>query len=183
MLIVNHTRNLFQSTPLMRGETLNAHGYKLDTDISIHSPHARGDFNQLYGIARQFHFNPLPSCEGRLDAYCPAIIAVIISIHSPHARGDDTDIKHARRSIISIHSPHARGDKCSEYQIVESEDFNPLPSCEGRQRATPIPMGFPVDFNPLPSCEGRPNGRVFIKLIKISIHSPHARGDDLAKGT
>ena len=34
-------------------------------------------------------------------------------------------------------------------------------------------------FNPLPSCEGRPVLRRQIKLRRsISIHSPHARGDD-----
>ena len=33
----------FQSTPLMRGETLVEHKLPLHREISIHSPHARGD--------------------------------------------------------------------------------------------------------------------------------------------
>ena len=35
----------FQSTPLMRGETLFIYDLLAYHDISIHSPHARGDVN------------------------------------------------------------------------------------------------------------------------------------------
>ena len=55
----------FQSTPLMRGETWMDYIHFLDSAISIHSPHARGDLARLK----------------RLEARK-------ISIHSPHARGD-----------------------------------------------------------------------------------------------
>ena len=55
----------FQSTPLMRGETrLRLDVIQTET-ISIHSPHTRGDVQQVV------HMHIL-----------------IISIHSPHARGD-----------------------------------------------------------------------------------------------
>ena len=56
---------LFQSTPLMRGETRVEPKNRVLTLISIHSPHARGD--QLVALS---------PCLG------------LISIHSPHARGD-----------------------------------------------------------------------------------------------
>ena len=82
----------------------------LTHDISIHSPHARGDFRSL-SKAR----------------------TAKISIHSPHARGDPRGISPPSRETlfqstplmrgetwiyiranrqypISIHSPHARGD-------------------------------------------------------------------------
>ena len=79
----------FQSTPLMRGETSERHVRFRGLQISIHSPHARGD-----GVV----------VERVLDG--------AISIHSPHARGDATPA-HATPAAehISIHSPHARGDK------------------------------------------------------------------------
>ena len=57
--------SIFQSTPLMRGETSRLLFFCVVQTISIHSPHARGD-----ALAQ--------ACEPE-----PAI-----SIHSPHARGD-----------------------------------------------------------------------------------------------
>ena len=78
---------IFQSTPLMRGETaffwearisfkISIHSPHARGDvqrvifdefipISIHSPHARGDLNAIKNTSIFFHFNPLPSCEGR----------------------------------------------------------------------------------------------------------------------
>ena len=102
---------------------------------------------------------------------------------------------------ISIHSPHARGDDGRLRRRFENENFNPLPSCEGRRLAALVDVQ-PVDFNPLPSCEGRPasllpfassaafqstplmRGETFFLQFRrgtrsISIHSPHARGDGL----
>ena len=169
---------LFQSTPLMRGETSTATAKAPNADISIHSPHARGDRVPVPmrgrwrtisihsphargddadadGRTRGGHFNPLPSCEGRL--YCstrmltPANFNPLpscegrpyaaldwltggpISIHSPHARGDKERRARAFGSLqISIHSPHARGDKLYTSLSCSALYFNPLPSCEGR---------------------------------------------------
>ena len=55
----------FQSTPLMRGETIIFDEFVAKANISIHSPHARGDKNYRFGYYSNFDFNPLPSCEGR----------------------------------------------------------------------------------------------------------------------
>ena len=54
--------------------------------------------------------------------------------------------------------------------------FNPLPSCEGRPTCSTASTSTPY-FNPLPSCEGRLEEWIEIVKKKISIHSPHARGD------
>ena len=103
-------------------------------------------------------FNPLPSCEGRRGA--------------------------------------GAGQR-------DHQNFNPLPSREGRRDDRKSILDI-INFNPLPSCEGRPHGR--FKTIAdnpfqstpltrgetrikkhehrdqcISIHSPHARGDDDGK--
>ena len=55
----------FQSTPLMRGETRLQRCNLVLRQISIHSPHARGDGAVRPPGAHGEHFNPLPSCEGR----------------------------------------------------------------------------------------------------------------------
>ena len=146
----------FQSTPLMRGETCPPCGR----------------------LAAAEHFNPLPSCEGRPSLQRikmksskfqstplmrgetrgprkPIYARMYISIHSPHARGDDGMEWIAAGKSISIHSPHARGDPHSLAYHLPRENFNPLPSCEGRLILPPI---LRAQFS-------------------ISIHSPHARGD------
>ena len=58
--------NGFQSTPLIRGETVYC----------------------VYNQNDLANFNPLPSYEGRQGVVSPAPPAVHISIHSPHTRGD-----------------------------------------------------------------------------------------------
>ena len=136
---------LFQSTPLMRGETHRCCGILQGHAISIHSPHARGD-----------------SCTEN------SCLHLLISIHSPHARGDSlpelsTERQYRFQSTpltrgetmetpisseeisISIHSPHARGDRMSSSLLIVLSHFNPLPSREGRpqardQRSSPKPF-------------------------------------------
>ena len=147
---------LFQSTPLMRGETDYSEGVKTEVSISIHSPHARGDGKRLILVDD----------------------SIVISIHSPHARGDNGLNSVLASSLISIHSPHARGDTATitiskgikPFQstplmrgetasgrpcVALHRDFNPLPSCEGRQKINRRSANT-GHFNPLPSCEGRP---------------------------
>ena len=126
----------FQSTPLMRGETAYKVFQRYHNYISIHSPHARGDLDNMLGL-----------------------LVDDISIHSPHARGDG-----------GLHASWA-------FKI----HFNPLPSCEGRPATKPQPISQ-YHFNPLPSCEGRPVVKRIMRYeLQISIHSPHARGDNLAQ--
>ena len=60
----------FQSTPLMRGETRHIDKRGDGDVISIHSPHARGDFTHWLGQEM-----------------------IPISIHSPHTRGDPTTLQ------------------------------------------------------------------------------------------
>ena len=111
----------FQSTPLMRGETTWEITRADIGDISIHSPHARGDGRPNRTTKRYYpfqstplmrgetrvralrdlllrHFNPLPSCEGRLFIRANALA---------------------------------------------SDDFNPLPSCEGRREPAKLHCAIP----------------------------------------
>ena len=123
---------VFQSTPLMRGETAAAISLLHLHCISIHSPHARGDLHRGYGQKAQSHFNPLPSCEGRLGAF-------LLLDHG---------------ASISIHSPHARGDGCCGTSSVQVSVFQSTPLMRGETPRKDIRIAF-VYFNPLPSCEGR----------------------------
>ena len=167
--------------------------------ISIHSPHARGDSTRGSIVVVKNYFNPLPSCEGRPDA-AMLLVRRCIFQSTPLMRGE-TDCRSTwrRKSSISIHSPHARGDGTNGLASSRQNDFNPLPSCEGRLVKDKCLMRQRY-FNPLPSCEGRLNRirgarrlcafqstplmrgetvrrPVYRRLIPISIHSPHARGD------
>ena len=151
----------------------------LNTDISIHSPHARGDVNCRQRVARHGLFQSTPLMRGETPLIGSEKVALkfqstplmrgetilrpelhahdCISIHSPHARGDAPGVLLLRRFIkISIHSPHARGDHLARLSRCTHGNFNPLPSCEGRLTAF----------------------RLSRQVQAISIHSPHARGDN-----
>ena len=146
--------------------------------ISIHSPHARGDV--IWILGQSIHvsdFNPLPSCEGRLKVSASALFPANISIHSPHARGDRFGEYKEVDVAISIHSPHARGDRRTESSCRRCHNFNPLPSYEGRRQSSIIRQPI-VKFQSTPLMRGE-TGRPKSCLSKthISIHSPHARGD------
>ena len=115
--------------------------FTANQDISIHSPHARGDTCLKSLIYMVNDFNPLPSCEGRRYGCAVCLFCKRISIHSPHARGDRMD---EGREGIRNH-------------------FNPLPSCEGRHLLQEF-FKRHIDFNPLPSCEGRQHKPLKIRL-------------------
>ena len=172
----------FQSTPLMRGETRGESRYFLLYKISIHSPHARGD---------------------KRASLLKSLLQ--ISIHSPHARGD------ASSRVVIVHQnyfnplPSCEGRRWEILHNAHLQYFNPLPSCEGRLVSHMVLTRI-FYFNPLPSCEGRPcalpsvsaeqvfqstplmRGETVLDLhragwSRISIHSPHARGDLTARLT
>ncbi len=124
------------------------------------------------------YFNPLPSCEGR-HTFGTAMHWLELFQYTPLMRGETLQFAKVRVHMrISIHSPHARGDgKVLRVNLCE-EDFNPLPSCEGRLKPYSV-LSNGENFNPLPSCEGRQGDAKASDsgLKAISIHSPHARGD------
>ena len=149
-------RPLFQSTPLMRGETCAPPAKRL----------------------LPADFNPLPSCEGR-----PATIKQCIKQKrfqsTPLMRGETRMLCRCLNLHYRFQStPLMRGETVrSVVSGIYSSNFNPLPSCEGRRfpvrldfdrrtfQSTPLMRGETprdmsqfvamADFNPLPSCEGR----------------------------
>ena len=146
---------LFQSTPLMRGETISIPPFRQCKFISIHSPHARGDVFRRRAQYILCYFNPLPSCEGRRHSVATSLISLIISIHSPHARGDAMLAFHDFREFYFNPLPSCEGRRSASTRTAHRwSNFNPLPSCEGRPRRAQTAAAS-RDFNPLPSCEGR----------------------------
>ena len=147
---------LFQSTPLMRGET-----------------------GRLFlSIDGQGNFNPLPSCEGRLKKITGGDQIMHISIHSPHARGDIFVLGgECYQYRISIHSPHARGDM-QDYLADREQEIISIHSPHARGDVIFLPTGHSNRISiHSPHARGDNGIQGYGRKINISIHSPHARGD------
>ena len=147
----------FQSTPLMRGETVSVVIQRSAASISIHSPHARGDGTCESKRSDAGAFQSTPLMRGE-TIHTHGNIGVTSFQSTPLMRGEtQRGTIYSSRYIISIHSPHARGDRFADRKQFIQSHFNPLPSCEGRPRLVEAKQ---IDDN-------------------ISIHSPHARGDSI----
>ena len=165
---------LLQSTSLLRGKTGTCPVHQPSFHASIHFPLAREDApasqqksfqaplqstsllrgNDKHPVVPDPFwngFNPLPSCEGRLQSI-PTIVENIPA---------------------SIHFPLAREDSPSKHQIGIVISFNPLPSCEGRlqlQAAFSLSKKASIHF---PLARGRlfdaDNDNTFVKLQSTSL--------------
>ena len=131
----------------------------------------------------------------RLKDYC-------ISIHSPHARGDAPPSSGGQARAVFQSTPLMRGETASATAAsAATSDFNPLPSCEGRRlrqhgglapipfQSTPLMRGETAmssvlkyrwtEFQSTPLMRGETGGiSTMPPAAAISIHSPHARGDN-----
>ena len=146
---------LFQSTPLMRGET------------SAGSPAWR----------HRPHFNPLPSCEGRPSAGYFFVPVSTISIHSPHARGDLTMLQ--RRNLLDQFqsTPLMRGETWAVNHLFTIFRFQSTPLMRGETQSS-TRRQTPEAFQSTPLMRGETRSGVHVfPFPGISIHSPHARGD------
>ena len=124
---------LFQSTPLMRGETPRVDWQTCTKNDFNPLPSCEGRRHRLPFCANPQNFNPLPSCEGRLSSW-RRFPASNQFQSTPLMRGETPPGCAPRRGKhISIHSPHARGDENDTAFPCPAEYFNPLPSCEGRR--------------------------------------------------
>ena len=123
-------------------------------NISIHSPHARGD--AALGFDWTLFF---------------------ISIHSPHARGDTRSNGNVWLQKISIHSPHARGDSAALFSSFDAVAFQSTPLMRGRPPSSFAPSVDASISIHSPHARGDDIGYRMAEINGISIHSPHARGD------
>ena len=145
---------LFQSTPLMRGETL-AYRPALRFSRFQSTPLMRGETIIQGEPLETVVFQSTPLMRGETDGPTASVWGIITFQSTPLMRGE-TYTRHGRKRDrpISIHSPHARGDLHFRLSHCQSRYFNPLPSCEGRPD-WPCWARRNSNFNPLPSCEGR----------------------------
>ena len=103
---------IFQSTPLMRGETKGLKRARM-TRAFQSTPLMRGEtYSTSKAAADAYNFNPLPSCEGRLLPI-PFFCTTLKFQSTPLMRGET-------RALLDI--------------LPVVKHFNPLPSCEGRRR-------------------------------------------------
>ena len=121
--------------------------------ISIHSPHTRGDSALRCWAIPCVNFNPLPSHEGRRGKRL--LRAKKDKFQStPLTRGETETLRDAGViETISIHSPHTRGDSIRPFCPLYSDNFNPLPSHEGRRKA-PVPAKIALQFQSTPLTRG-----------------------------
>ena len=97
--------------------------------------------------------------RGETNLFSSTFNVIAISIHSPHARGDDEIIDGLRIAHISIHSPHARGDLTVDAVAYSLDAFQSTPLMRGETFAATQTRKESQNFNPLPSCEGRHDKR------------------------
>ena len=79
--------------------------------VSIHAPHARGDFETALNRDLLLEFQSTPLMRG-----------------ATWSKSKTFDTQQ-----VSIHAPHARGDIITPINVAMTIGFNPRPSCEGRQ--------------------------------------------------
>ena len=144
----------------MRGATRDANLAKSASEVSIHAPHARGDFTSTRSSSFQRCFNPRPSCEGRQPAAREGGRRSMFQ-STPLMRGAT---RHTLYNVpcvnVSIHAPHARGDMW----------ISSLRSMARLFQSTPLMRGATAS----PGCRGT--------RCRVSIHAPHARGDLVLSG-
>ncbi len=125
-------------------------------------------------------FNPRPSCEGRPKPSSPRLSMPSFQ-STPLMRGATRRRQGAGHGrAVSIHAPHARGDARRDGCTAPSPCFNPRPSCEGRLRAKMCSYPRPR-FQSTPLMRGATEAVLAVAAPDehVSIHAPHARGDNL----
>ena len=133
-IAADRSRNGFQSTPLMRGETMSLILDASVKNISIHSPHARGDGLRAWLFSGSCHFNPLPSCEGRL-------IDDLIAEHerrfqsTPLMRGETNNGLCDGFYAIFQSTPLMRGETVSSGSVTSAGIFQSTPLMRGETNA------------------------------------------------
>ena len=171
----------FQSTPPMRRATSGWRSVYHEPRVSIHAPHAEGDCEPLKPVAHDDVSIHAPHAEGDIGD-SPPLTLFRVSIHAPHAEGDSGHAIDGPGEVVSIHAPHAEGDGWKPARRRPRERFNPRPPCGGRH-STSVGYSFEPVFQSTPpmrraTVADRTDGRG----PDVSIHAPHAEGDQSAEG-
>ena len=141
------------------------------------------------------YFNPLPSCEGRRMGYLGILTQAHQFQSTPPCEGDlavddefsrftfqstpscgETDFARQRLRMRQFQStPHAR--RLYSPFLSQMSRFQSTPLMRGETNARARIKNAQKIFNPLPSCERLFGLSDTQSIPRISIHSPHARGD------
>ena len=133
----------------------------------------------LTGSIQEDYFNPRSSCEERPGH--PSTITLSPLHFNPRSSCEE---RPAFSTMLNPSLPRfqstllmrgATSRQSSNYS--RCRHFNPRSSCEERPGGGNEPCG-PGDFNPRSSCEERRDCYwMYIRVVSISIHAPHARSD------
>ncbi len=104
--------SIFQSTPLIRGETFQPFAVKQRPEISIRSPHARGDTSRDSLRSRRSNFNPLPSHEGRPRPSAPGATPASYFNPLPSHEGRPALVEKGLILTRFQSTPLTRGETC-----------------------------------------------------------------------
>ena len=144
----------FNPLPSCEGRREGLHNGAACLNISIHSPHARGDVKDEFSNRFRHTFQSTPLMRGE----------------TPYAQitaYDSSDFNPL---------PSCEGRHGATTTTIMQDHFNPLPSCEGR-RVTASPPSSTMDFNPLPSCEGRHQSGCQRARLRSFQSTPLMRGE------
>ena len=149
-----HLHKVFQSTRPMRGATaaqvylatgcrcfnprapcgarrLLGAAHALETEVSIHAPHAGRDAPRCGG-GRPENVSIHAPHAGRDESHRLSPRAKSVSIHAPHAGRDLIDARFEAFQNVSIHAPHAGRDFSALGGVQQSRRFNPRAPCGAR---------------------------------------------------
>ena len=167
----------FQSTPLIRGETNGASSRNARWRISIHSPHTRGDLIRMSVRLRTLSFQSTPLIRGETSSIVLGRFSHLFQSTSL-IRGETWKLRFPRcQYAISIHFPHTRGDLYVKnrinYKYYISIHF-PHTRGDFREHRTFTAKRISIHFPHTRGDDGAAENRM---EQRISIHFPHTRGD------
>ena len=125
------------------------------------------------------YFNPRPPCGGRLS-WLVFNTGQFEFQSTPPMRGATTQFVSCLTASLFQSTPPMRGATCSPWVMVERDAyFNPRPPCGGRLRS-PSSSRLSAIFQSTPPMRGATSDtQIFYQCSPISIHAPHAGGDEL----
>ena len=147
------------------------------------TPHMRGATGHQYAALLSLgHFNPRPTCVGRLSSAATRGLLLYTSIHAPHAWGDfNGQFAAIIEEDTSIHAPHAWGDNNQQSNgIIKYTTSIHAPHAWGDALLTTLATAL-CTLQSTPHMRGAT--KYVLNLIpnqQTSIHAPHAWGDSLS---
>ena len=145
--------------------------------VSIHAPHARGDYEHGIYTGTVELFQSTPLMRGATDRAAGNRGGSGVSIHAPHARGDQSFTRSSMRSCLFQSTPLMRGATRSQSRIPTRTRFQSTPLMRGATTTVLQPQIFKFVSIHAPHARGDAHIAPMRGVRSVSIHAPHARGD------